>query len=58
MDKIHITAIMIYVLLKVKTCLYLSPSIRARSLSKPNAVSVNIDTVVTRKPERVFAKAV
>ena len=39
-----VTAIYIYVRLKVTTCLYLSPNSRARSLSTHIAVNVNKDT--------------
>ena len=44
MDKIHKAITVINVLLKVTTCLYLSPSNKARSLSTLIAVNVNKDT--------------
>ena len=53
MEKNQKAKAIIHVLLKVTSCLYLSPSNKARSLSTLIAVEVNIDTahkVVTQKP--------
>ena len=51
MDKSQKPKAIIYVLLKVTTCLYLSPSNKARSLSTLIAVEVDKDT-----PHKVEAK--
>ena len=56
MDKIHMATTIKYVLLKVTTCLYLSPSTRARSLSTLNAVNVNKETTHRSIPEIKFVK--
>ena len=50
MDKIQKPVTVIHVLLKVTTCLYLSPSNKARSLSTLIAVNVNKDTAHKIKP--------
>ena len=56
MDKIQKPITVILVLLKVTTCLYLSPSNKARSLSTLIAVNVNKDTEPKVKPEKIAAK--
>ena len=50
MDKIQKPIAVTHVLLKVTTCLYLSPSNKARSLSTLIAVNVNKDTAHKIKP--------
>ena len=53
-QEIHKEATMIRILFNVTTCLYLTPNIRARSLSTLIAVSVNKDTqrkIVVRMSE-------
>ena len=46
----------IHILLKVTTCLYLSPSNKARSLSTLIAVNVNKDAGPKIKPDNLAAQ--
>ena len=56
MDKIQKPVTVIHVLLKVTTCLYLSPSRKAKSLSTIIAVNVNKDTAHKIKLEKSTAQ--
>ena len=58
MDKIQKPKTIIHVLLKVTTCLYLSPSNKARSLSTLIAVTVKKDTKQKIKLEKLAARIV
>ena len=51
MDKIQKPVTLIHVLLKDTTCLYLTPSNKASSLSTLIVVNVNKDTAHKIKPE-------
>lgn len=55
-DKSQKTIKLMHTLFKVTTCLYLSPSDRARSLSTHIAVSVYIDAEHKMMPEIVLDK--
>ena len=56
MDKIQKPMTVIYIRFKVTTCLYLSPSNKARSLSKLIAVNVNKDTAPKVLPKKAAAR--
>ena len=56
MDKIQKPITVIHVLLKVTTCLYLSPSRKAKSLSTLIAVTVNKDIKQKIKFEKPAAR--
>ena len=56
MDKIQKPITVIPVLLKVTTCLYLSPSHKAKSLSTLIAVTVNKDTKQKKRLEKPDAR--
>ena len=57
-DKNQKPKAIIYVLLKVTTCLYLSPSNKARSLSTLIAVEVDKDTAHKVEAQKPIAKLV